>query len=393
MVFVGERCYKIHRIMFMIMGFWPYQKPFIWRMQAVFFFSAYCCIIFSKFAAFFTTTCNMDCILKKFTYICLSFIFVLCYCSFYFNSEFIKQALKHMQLDWKMFENSDTIKIFEEYLFLSYIFALFAIMIVPACLSTLMALECRPVILDAIMPMNVSRPRKLEVEAEYFLDKQEYFYFYLMEELVGLGIGFYLALVIATFCITLVRHCCATLKIASCLIQSTEIVHTLQIPVTQEIQFMHRSICFSVYLHRRTLKLMKDFMHSIDVWYSPIILMCVLSLSCVLLRLYNAILETNDLYETFMCCLLLYVCFMYMFITSFLAQSYTDHSIEILKFTYDTLWYVAPVPIQKLFLIMQKSIKPHILVMGGLFVFSMEGFSTLLTTALSYFTVLHTMHS
>ncbi|XP_026828972.1 uncharacterized protein LOC113562768 [Ooceraea biroi] len=214
MVFVGERCYKIHRIMFMIMGFWPYQKPFIWRMQAVFFFSAYCCIIFSKFAAFFTTTCNMDCILKKFTYICVTSCFVLCYCSFYCNSEFIKQALKHMQLDWKMFENSDTIKIFEEYLFLSYIFALFAIMIVPTCASALMAIECKPVILDAIIPLNTSRPRIIEVDYELFLDKEEYFFLYVMHEVLGTTIGFYSILVVATCCVLIVRHSCATHKIA-----------------------------------------------------------------------------------------------------------------------------------------------------------------------------------
>ncbi|EZA62176.1 hypothetical protein X777_05714, partial [Ooceraea biroi] len=83
---------------------------------------------------------------------------------------------------------------------------------------------------------------------------------------------------------------------------------------------------------------------------------------------------------------------LYMFVGNFLAQSYTDHSVELLEFTYDTLWYVAPLPIQKLFLIMQKAIKAHIVVLGGLFTLSIEGFSTLITSAVSYFTVIHTMH-
>ncbi|EZA52014.1 hypothetical protein X777_09297 [Ooceraea biroi] len=393
MVFVGERCYKIHRIMFMIMGFWPYQKPFIWRMQAVFFFSAYCCIIFSKFTAFLTTTCNTDCILKRFSYISIDCVYAMNYYSFYFNSESIKQMLEHIQLDWKMFENSDTIKIFEEYLFLSYIFALFAIILIPTMISAYMALECKSLILDAIIPMNVSRPRKTEADYELFLDEQEYFFLYIMQEGLGIMIGFYAILVPAAFCFTLTRHSCAAYKIASCLIQNTAIVRTLQIPVTQQIQFMHRSISFSVYLHRRTLKLMKDFMHAVNLWYFPLVVICILCLSCLLLRLYNAITDTNDLHNTLVCCVLLYTCFMYMFITSFLVQSYSEHSILILKSTYDTLWYVAPVPIQKLFLFMQTSIKAHMLVLGGLFVFSMEGFSTILTTAISYFTVLNTMHS
>jgi len=50
--------------------------------------------------------------------------------------------------------------------------------------------------------------------------------------------------------------------------------------------------------------------------------------------------------------------------------------IVYLNFSYDTLWYVAPLPIQKLFLIMQKSIKSHKVILGGLFVACIEGFST-----------------
>ncbi|EZA62173.1 hypothetical protein DMN91_010196 [Ooceraea biroi] len=393
-VFAGERCYKIHRIMFLFMGFWPYQKPFICRLQAVFFFSAYFCTTFFQLTAFLTTTCNMDCILKRFPYICLSLVYVLCYCSFYFNSEILKQALEHMQLDWKMFENSDTRKVFEEYLFLSYVFALFACLICPPFLFSWAALECSLVILDAIMPINVSRPRKIEVDYELFLDKEEYFYLYVTQELLGVGIGFFTILVPGTFCLTLVRHSSATYKIASCLIQNTVIVHTLQIPVTQQIQFIHRSISFSVYIHRRTFKFMKNFLDTVYVWYFPLILICILCLSVLLLRLYNALLHINDIdfYDIFVCCVLLNTCFIYMFFTNFIAQSYTEHSIEIVKSTYDTLWYLAPLQIQKLLLIIQRSIKAHIIVLGGLFAFSIEGFATIFTTAVSYFTVLHTLH-
>ncbi|EZA53810.1 hypothetical protein X777_06625, partial [Ooceraea biroi] len=261
---------------------WPYQKGFICRMQAVFVFSACWQYIFS---AFLTTTCNMDCILKRFSYICLSFVFILCYCSLYFNSEVIKQLLKHVQLDWKMSENSDTIKVFEEYLSLSFVFTLFVIMIVPMSLFVVMSVKCKPVILDAIIPLNVSRPRKIETDYEFFLDKQEYFFLYIIQEVLAMSIGFFSALIPGTFSVTLIRHFCATYKIASCLIQNTAIVHTLQILVTQEMQFMHRRICLSIYIHRRTFTCVKSYMHSVDLWYSPLLLICVLSLSCLLFRL------------------------------------------------------------------------------------------------------------
>ncbi|XP_026828998.1 uncharacterized protein LOC105283902 isoform X2 [Ooceraea biroi] len=377
MVFVGERCYKLHRIMLIALGLWPYQKPFIWRMQAVFFFSAHCCNFFFQFTAFLTTTCNTDCILKRFSYICIGCVYAMNYYSFYFNSESIKQMLEHIQLDWKMFKNSDTIKTFEEYLFVSYVFILFGCIVVCIGVFGFAAIECRPVILDVIIPMNESRPRKVEVDMEIFVDKEQYFFLYIMEEVVSLGIGLFSVITTGTFLATIAEHCCATYKIASCLIESTVTIHTLAIPVDQKIQFMHRSICLSVYIHRRTMEFVKRIVHSFDLWYLPLCLIAVLSLSCLLFRLYNAIINTNDWYDILVCCVLVYAYLIYMFVGNFLAQSYTEHSAELLESTYNCLWYIAPLPIQKLFLLMQKATKSHKVVMGGLFTLSVEGFSTI----------------
>ncbi|XP_026828824.1 uncharacterized protein LOC105286028 isoform X3 [Ooceraea biroi] len=339
MVFAGARCFKLHRIMFMIVGLWPYQKTVIWQIQAVFFFGAYSCMLFSQFTPFLTTTCNMDCILKRFSIICITFVFILIYYSFYFNSEAVKQMVEHMHFDWKMFANSDAMKIFEEYLFESYIFA------VSLCLL----------------------------------------------ELSGLGIGTWSLLTTGTFLTTVTKHSCATYKIVSYLIHNTVTVHTLQLPIVQRIQYMRRNICLSVYFHRRTMEFCKDIIPSFNMWYFPVVFIGVLSLSCVLFRLYNAIMQFNDLYDILVCNGVLVCYLLYMFMANFLAQSYTDHSVEVLESAYDTLWYVAPLPIQKLFLIMQNSIRSHKIVVGGLFVASIEGFSTLVTSAVSYFTVMHAM--
>ncbi|XP_011348544.2 uncharacterized protein LOC105285771 isoform X3 [Ooceraea biroi] len=310
MVVAGARCLKLHRTLFIIAGLWPYQKPFIWQIQAVFFFGAYCSMFFCQFTPFLTTTCNMECILKRFTYICITVVFILNYYSFYFNSEIVKQMFEHMQFDWKTFKNCDAMKIFEEYLSESYIFtlSLCIFFLIGASLTTIM--EFKPIILDIIAPMNESRPRKLEIDIELFVfNEEQYFFFLLVLEGVAAGIGLWSLLTILTFITTL----------------------------------------------------------------------------------YNAIMQFNDLYDIFIPCGMLVCYLLYMFMANFLTQSYTEHSVEVLESAYDTLWYVAPLRIQKLFLIMQKSIRSHKIVVGGLFVASIEGFSTLVTSAVSYFTVMHAM--
>ncbi|EZA47917.1 hypothetical protein DMN91_009909 [Ooceraea biroi] len=391
-LFVRERCFKLHRLMFTILGLWPYQNSCIWRLQAVFFFSVYSSFLIFQLTTFLTSTCNIDCIFKKFSYICITIAYITNYYSFYFNSETVKQSLEHIQLDWKMLETSETIKIFEEYLFEAYILALSAYITLIVGSFVLISFESTSVILDAFIPINESRPRKLEVDFELFVDQEEYFFLYLIQEMLGVGIGMCSVIATGTFLATIGKHCCATYKIASYLIQNTVTIHTLQLPAPQRMQIMHRSICLSVHIHRRTMQFCKRILISFHFWYFPLLIIGVLSLSCVLFRLYNAIMQFNDFYEILISCLLLYCYLIYMFVGNFIAHSYSEHSGRVLEAMYDTLWYVAPLPIQKLFLIMQKSIQNHKLVMGGLFVLSIEGFSTLITSAVSYFTVMHAMN-
>ncbi|KAH0945343.1 hypothetical protein HN011_004099 [Eciton burchellii] len=390
MVFIGKRCLKLHRLLFMLLGLWPYQKTCILRFQAVFFFSVYCGFLIFQLTTFLTSMCNMDCILKKFSYICITLVYILNYYSFYFNSKI--QSLEHMQFDWKMCANNNAeyLKIFEEYLFESYIMAFSACIFILLGVFVFLTGECRTIILDIIIPMNVSRLRKLEVDFEFFINKQRYFFLYFLQEILGVNVGICSIISTGTFLITIAKHCCAMYKIASNLIQDIAILHAL--PATQKIQFMHQNICLSVYIHRRTLKFCKYLLISLNLWYCPLLLICVLSLSCILFRLYNAIMQFNDFYDILVSCVILYCYLTYMFLANFFAQSYTEHSIALLSSTY-TLWYLAPLPIQKLFLIMQKSINSHKIVMGGLFVPSIEGFCSLMTSAVSYFTVMHAMRS
>ncbi|KAH0945365.1 hypothetical protein HN011_006490 [Eciton burchellii] len=390
MVFIGKRCLKLHRLLFMLLGLWPYQKTCILRLQAVFFFSVYCGFLIFQLTAFLTSTCNMNCILKRFSYICITLVYILNYYSFYFNSEIIKQTLEHMQLDWKIFKDADSIKIFEEYLSEAYIFVFSSCIFLIMIIFVFVIFESASTILDIIVPMNESRSRNIEIDLEFFIDKEQYFFLYVIHEIGGLSIGILSIITTGTYLATLGKHLCAIYKIASYLIQNIVTIRTLQLPTSQRMQFMYRRICLSVHIHRRNQEISKRFFISFNLWYFPLLLLGVLSLSCILFRLSNAI-RQFDMYNILLSSLILYGYLIYMFVGNFLVGSYTEHSDKILDATYDTLWYVAPLPIQKLFLIIQKSVQRHKIILGGLFVPSIEGFSTLVTSAVSYFTVMHAM--
>jgi len=78
-----------------------------------------------------------------------------------------------------------------------------------------MTVELIPIVLDTVIrPMNKSRSRKILINFEFFIDEDQYFYIYLIHEIVLMLIGMFTILATGTLSFTLVRHCCATFKIA-----------------------------------------------------------------------------------------------------------------------------------------------------------------------------------
>jgi len=77
----------------------------------------------------------------------------------------------------------------------------------------LITVELIPIILD-IHPMNNSRPRKVLIDFEFFIDEDQYFYIYLIHEIVLMLIGMFTILATGTLSLAFLNHCCATSKIA-----------------------------------------------------------------------------------------------------------------------------------------------------------------------------------
>lgn len=71
-----------------------------------------------------------------------------------------------------------------------------------------------PIILDTVVPMNESRPRKVKIVFEMFLDQRQYFYIYLIHEIVVVMIGLSTVAAIGSSMSAILRHSCATYKIA-----------------------------------------------------------------------------------------------------------------------------------------------------------------------------------
>ncbi|XP_018351357.1 PREDICTED: odorant receptor 4-like [Trachymyrmex septentrionalis] len=114
-------------------------------------------------------------------------------------------------------------------------------------------------------------------------------------------------------------------------------------------------------------------------------------MSVSFLNFHNAVisLEKEDLLIFGSCILIeLY----YIFLGNYIGQEVIDSSMSIYQATYNTLWYAAPLCMQKLILfIMQRRYRKSALTAGGLFDASLEGFAKLISMSISYVMVLQSM--
>ncbi|XP_011860657.1 PREDICTED: odorant receptor 49b-like [Vollenhovia emeryi] len=113
---------------------------------------------------------------------------------------------------------------------------------------------------------------------------------------------------------------------------------------------------------------------------------------CLSLNLLRIALYSDDAEQLIIPMLIIVTLYLYLFISNYIAQQITDHNECIFVTAYNVRWYMAPLHVQKmiLFLLLRRTKTFHILI-GGIFVACMESAVTLLSTSISYFTVLYSM--
>ncbi|KYQ53618.1 hypothetical protein ALC60_01688, partial [Trachymyrmex zeteki] len=342
MVFSGERYYSICRTLLTAIGLWPYQTPIIMQVQYVFFLVAYCFILLFQ----------------------------------------VKYLLKQIKLDWNSIEHNSEIRILGKYANENRLLSLILSFVVAFAIFFIIIIELIPVVLDVVTPMNKSRPRKVKIDFEFFIDEEQYFYIYLIYEIITLIIEIFTVYATSTLSLLLIRHCCATFKIASNLIEKTVTQYTLEIPAYQKTHVMCQRINRAVHIHRKSIQFSTFFMNIMGKWCFILVIIFVMCLSCNLFRLFNSLTDvSNEFYETVTCIFMIIGLIIPMFVFNFVGQSFSDHSAEIFNAAYNTMWYLAPISIQKLLLfVMQNSLKTNTLTLGHIYVTSLEGFSTVINT-------------
>ncbi|KAL6445403.1 hypothetical protein ACFW04_002294 [Cataglyphis niger] len=354
MISVQDQYFNLNRILLLIVGLWPYQNSKLARFQFFCFFSIVITFIIFQFTTFITSKCTANFVIKVLSLVCIFICIIIKYYSFCINSE--------------------------------------TVIFIACSIFILIDAQLLPDILQIISSTNKSRQRHLQILTEYFVDQQKYFYYLLLHINAAICIGFVVLVATGSTFIAYFQYMCAMFTIASYRIENAIKIQISHNIIKHNKNLIHKSIKSAVDIHRKAIALCIDLISKFEMSFFFLIIFGVMTLSLNMFRIFQIVSSTCNTDELSLSFIVGFISLLYMFIANLVGQEITDHYNYIYVAAYKIRWYIAPPYIQKLILILlQRGNKNFGLNIGGLYIASIQCFTTLANTSLSYFTVMYSV--
>ncbi|XP_072757162.1 uncharacterized protein [Anoplolepis gracilipes] len=304
----------------------------------------------------------------------------------------MRNLIQQLQHIYNNLKDSNEIDIIERYGRNAKYYTVLITTLFVSSVFILLIVQMWPDIQQIISPSNKSRSYHLQISVEYFVDQEKYFYCLLVHVNAAVCIGLFAAAAIATMLIAYFQYMCAMFTIASYRIENTMKLLMFQDIIPENRNLIHKSIKNAVDIHRKAIEFSIHLTSKCEMSFLFLIIFGVMTISMNIFRFFQIASSTRNFVELSISFIIGSICLLYMFIANFVGQIVTDHYNYIYAAAYKIQWYIAPLDIQKLILILiQRGNKNFGLTFGKLFVASVQCFSTLANACLSYFTVMYSV--
>ncbi|XP_067209658.1 odorant receptor 22c-like [Linepithema humile] len=389
MINIKDRYFSLNRILLLIIGLWPYKKSILARLQIICFFIIVVTAIIFNLTTFMTSKCTANLLLKVFSIVFAHIMGVIKYCAFVVNQETVKNLMEQLQHMYDNLKDNKEIAIVEKYGNNAKRYTIILTIMVGIGLSTMIIVHLWPAFFHFILSVNQSRPRHLQVMAEYFVDQEKYFYLLLFHTIAAISIGIFAVVATGTTLIAFLQHACGMFRIASYRIEHIMEIYTLKNVNLLKQNKVYEGLIYAINIHREAIMFCNYFMTKFEITFLFLIVTGVISLS---LNLYRIVIFDYNIEEFLIIFGNIVITLSYMFLSNFLGQDIINHNNNVYVTAYKVRWYTALLHIQKLILfLLQRGNKAFGLNVGGLFVASLECFSTLLNASMSYFTLMYSV--
>ncbi|XP_011338434.1 uncharacterized protein LOC105279988 isoform X1 [Ooceraea biroi] len=259
-----------------------------------------------------------------------------------------------------------------------------------AFIMTLMPIY--PRILSTFLLVNISRPLyNMQFVTEYFIDKEKNFYLLLLHTYAFVYVAIIALVGGGMIVCAYLKHISGLFSIASYRIEQSMILNIYE-KTDLRNKMIEKKLCLAVDVHRTAIELSDLFTSTFNGTYFSLIVISVLCLCLSLYELLETALLREKVEEFLLHLIFASAILVYYYLSNSCGEEIIQHYSNMFSTAYSIQWYTAPIRIQKFILfLLQRSCKMHFIKIGGLFITSLEGFASLCTASVSYFTVIYSV--
>ncbi|XP_019884295.2 uncharacterized protein LOC105255143 [Camponotus floridanus] len=369
-----------------LLGLWPFMKPRTRIFRVTIFTIALFNISIPQIAYQFTCKKDLHCIFEGSTSYLCTIVIVLKMYTFQLNINTIKDLTRNLFVDWKKIRNPEEYEIMKSYARNTRRFSIVYTVYCSMAVFTFMSMSLIPFVLDIVSPLNQSRPVLPPYPGYYFVDIRENFLQIFLHSLIVWQILMSGIMAHDSMYVMFVEHICGMFSVIGFRFERLSYNHDELTEIVDPNDIYRKKVAFIVRMHRECLKYSKLLEDTFNMPFAAQMLIATIVMSVTLLQISRQDGELLDLIRY-----MLYVIgqLIHLFILNFEGQKLIDHSVQTRDRIYNSAWYKASIKSQKLLmLVMIKCLRPSVLSAGKIYIFSLENFTAVLQTSMSYFTVL-----
>ncbi|XP_039311497.1 uncharacterized protein LOC105198337 isoform X1 [Solenopsis invicta] len=396
MICVDSLHVGLNRFLLLTIGLWPYQQSKLVRLQVILCIGILTSFVLVQLTVFVTLKCTPDLLINVLSSALFYIIFAIKYISFSINNDIVKYLLEQLQHICNELTDDNEINIIKKYRSYAKRYTLLLLLLIYiSCIFVLTAYSLFPHILNILFLTNASGHYSLPFMTEYFIDQEKHFYLILCHANAATGIGTTVILGTGTMFIFYQQHACGMFQIASYRIKQAITFDTLRKNSLEKENLIYKGLICAVDMHRKAMNFSDLIISRFKVMFSLLIIAGVISMTLNMFRIFQMVSfgYNGDITQLLTPILYAMILLVYIMTANYFAQEIIDHNNNLFVTVYKVQWYIAPLHIQKLILfLLQRGTKAFNMNIAGLFVGSLQGAATLISTILSYFTVLHSVH-
>ncbi|XP_032687814.1 uncharacterized protein LOC116851983 [Odontomachus brunneus] len=391
MICVKSLQLELNRILLLSVGLWPFEQSIFVRLQFIFFYSILLTSIACQLATFATSRCTPQLIMEIFSVVFFFVAFAIKYSAFSFQTDTVRNLLEIIQHTYDELKDESEVAIIQKYGTIAKRYTYVLTLLSMCDIFVFMFLPFLPRIFNVVWSANESHSHSLlQIRTEYFLNQEKFFYLIWLHINAGFCIGGTTVVATGTIIIVYLQYLCGMLKIASYRMNQALKMNTIKISNMQNEYSTYKMIIYAIDMHRKAMKFLRIFISKYDLPFFFLILFGTVAASLNLYRIFRELTTECDYKKLMTPFIFLNILYVYMFLSNNMGQDVINHNEHLFATVYNTQWYAAPLRIQKIILfLLQRGTKSFNVTIGGVFVTSLEGFSTLMSTSISYFTVIY----